>query len=236
MSTLTITVHNKSPDRRTFVIFNESPIPAIHSSDGASDDSSDVWINSWGQAPEVNAGTGTTVFQIAENFYAVCGSAPAALSKGLVISSSNSENAKLATESTPGSNWKIDIPQGQQGLEFDTDSTDSTNVGGFDINTIGDTWVASDFPGIYCGLGRDDPTGESGDVVPVFVFSPEANQQYNINPTRKFWISYSEELRGLQTSIVGIGESVLVDFTGKTETNCTVHLEQNNSWTLNFSP
>ncbi|KAK3374714.1 hypothetical protein B0H63DRAFT_512788 [Podospora didyma] len=229
MSQIIITVNNKSPNNEAFLIFNQLP-----------SDSSiphQIFTNTWGKADEVNSGGGQATFQITENFYAICGSAPSSLAKGLVISVANHKTADLTTGSKKGSNWKIDIPPNSHGLLFGKDTSDSDAPGGFTINTVGDTWVSSDYPTHYCGLGRDDPTGNGGGVVPVAVFAPDANQTYKITPERKFWISYGGDIAGLQTEIKDFGTPVLVDFTNKTETQATVDLEANYSWSdVKFSP
>jgi len=133
MGTIKIIVKNASLEPQSFSIFNEtpydSPLPG------------QLWWNTWGTADQVNAQVGETTFTITETYYAVCGAAPKALAKGLVISTTNPEVVTLGNASTEGSNWLINIPPGQRGLEFITNSKDSNAPGGFTINTVGDTFV-----------------------------------------------------------------------------------------------
>ena len=128
-----IIVRNHSLEPQSFSIFNQAP----------SDSSlpGQLWWNTWATADQVDAQTGETTFGITETYYAICGAAPKALAKGLVISTTNSEVASLGTTSTKGSNWLINIPPGQTGLEFITNSKDSDILGGFTINTVGDTFA-----------------------------------------------------------------------------------------------
>jgi hypothetical protein len=133
---ITITVNNKSTSNESFQIFNAFP-----QYDGAV---GNQYINAWGTAPEVDAHTGSTTFQITEQFYAICGNAPSALSKGLVISTENYEPTQLTTTKA-GSNWKLDIPPKQAPIFTGTDGLDSTTQGGFTINTTGDTWISTDY-------------------------------------------------------------------------------------------
>ncbi|KAB5575539.1 hypothetical protein GE09DRAFT_1184548 [Coniochaeta sp. 2T2.1] len=130
-SLLTIKVDNKTSALLPFQIFNAPP--DNHGDQGT------AYINTWGTAPEVDPLTGSAVFQITSQYYA------------------NYEKATLTSDAGSGSDWHLDIPDGGAPIFTQPDKGDSDAKGGFTINTLADTWVPSDYPNRFCGIGRGQP-------------------------------------------------------------------------------
>jgi hypothetical protein len=83
----------------------------------------------------------------------------------------------------------------------------------------------------------DNPVQGQAGVVPVAVWNPDANQKYQITPERVYYTAYGDSISRLQAAVTDLGTPVKIDFTGKTETNCSVDLTPDFSWSdPPFSP
>lgn len=58
----------------------------------------------------------------------------------------------------------------------------------------------------------------NSDIVPVAVWTAKPNQDYEITPVQKFFISTGSSSEGDAVQVTDLGQTVTFDFTSRTET------------------
>lgn len=86
---------------------------------------------------------------------------------------------------------------------------------------------------IFIGLGAKN---EVDAVVPIASIIPGPAMQYMITPKNAYYINSGINVPGkIMDYAASIRTAALVDFTGKTETNAIVTVDEHNKWAVAYS-
>ena len=133
MGDYSITIRNNSnvPDR-VYLLFQEKPVQNPL-------DDKQVFYNIFAAAPPIGSGDGSEVtFSIHRDFFAICGTPPAALAKGVKISTSSFLPVTLSQGgASPKAGSSVFLTTTDSSPKWDDSQTTTTNdaVNGFVINT-----------------------------------------------------------------------------------------------------
>ena len=79
----------------------------------------------------------------------------------------------------------------------------------------------------FLGLGRDNPAPNAPiPVTPVAVIQADPSSKYKLAPKAIYYISTGKLVEGTVVIIEQLGQIAQIDFTGKSETTATVHLQK----------
>jgi len=167
-------------------------------------------------------------FTVTMDNFAVCGTTPKSLGNGVTLSNSDWVAVQLAG-TTPGTVPFMAVESGSPG--FTTPFGTTTLANSFGIQT--DKWNPREYTNIYCGYGKND---DSGNVVPVSVWTAEPVKTYELTPQVSFYISTGGYQPGTVVDKTTLGEPCEIDFTqalsGQTVANITNNVD--NTYTLVF--
>ncbi|KAM7194053.1 hypothetical protein V8F20_008149 [Naviculisporaceae sp. PSN 640] len=226
----TIHIINQTDEKQRFQVFADPPqvTGAVNT----------IWINSLAQAPPIRSGGEANFeFPLPPQYFAVCGTT---LGEIVKITTEIVKPVVLGTSDSPGSDWRLTVENHPgAGPDFAAaDESDSHVVGGFTINTLNESWIPSQHPAAYVGLGRQDPAhpGSGVDnVIPVATWKPKPNQIYQIRPNNVYWVVYGNIAPGPHDDIHELGVVPFkVGFTAQTSTTAYLTLRPDYTWFATF--
>lgn len=119
MANVTIRVINDSSQPQKFLIYNSPP--------QSSGPQGQPLSNVWGVSPGVGPQGGSTQFNIAEEYYGICGNSPSPVTQGTVIDIQSQARVNLTTASAPGT--KVPVLADGGAVFFDNQDIGQTNAG-----------------------------------------------------------------------------------------------------------
>ncbi|KFZ13843.1 hypothetical protein V502_06413 [Pseudogymnoascus sp. VKM F-4520 (FW-2644)] len=202
VSTYSIQVYNDSGIPQNYLLFQSAP--------QLSGDAT-VFTNVYQQSQQIPSGDGSNVtFNMTNQYYAVIGTAPTPIDKGVKVNTSSYIPVQLSSASQGGTKAVMTTSGGGTGCSFDdsaqTLESDIENT--FEIET--DDSFGYPSPGnIFLGMGAQSPSG----VVPVASVSAAPNQKYYFNPVARWYIGTGTYTPGTVVNITDIGNIQECDFT-----------------------
>jgi len=224
MTDYTINVTNQSNDKQVYLLFSEAP--------KASTNVGEAWSNVWMASKIIQPTTGhdKAIYTITMNNFAVCGTTPESLGDGVTLANSDWVAVDLAGI-TPGTVPFMEVDEGSPG--FTTPFGTTTLANSFGIKT--DKWNPQEYTNIYCGYGKYD---DSGNVVPVSVWTAEPSKTYELTPLVSFYISTGDYQPGTVVDKTTLGLVCEIDFTqakaGQTVANIVNNLDNTYSLTFDY--
>jgi hypothetical protein len=79
------------------------------------------------------------------------------------------------------------------------------------------------------------PRPQQQDVLPVAVWKAVPNQQYQITPHRKYYITTGSYAAGTVVDVTQLGKVAALDFTGKQENLATVTMNADYTYDVKYS-
>ncbi|MCJ1400404.1 hypothetical protein MMC11_003609 [Xylographa trunciseda] len=229
MASYQILVKNKSGAPRAYFLFVETPqvsnVPAAK-----------VFQNVYIAAKPVPDMTGTAIFKVIKDLYAVTGTSPSALDANVSVYTGDYEVVKICQSSgaatTQGSATHV---TGGSGAQFDTSKLTET------CNTEGSFSIQTDssfrFPNpdnIFIGLGAADPDDKTT-IVPVATFQAMPSTTNFIIPVTKYYVSWGTYTAGQVIDVATISASAPVDFTGKSSSLAKIVHNNDGTFDVTFN-
>jgi len=218
-----ITIFNESNDKRQYLLFMEPP----QTSDA---NSGKVFTNIFAKAPSIPSGNGSNViFKIQSEFFAVTGTPPAELAKGVSVSTGSYRPVQLGQkqvkqlgsldilstyDNPPVPEWKVNNPPLTTTAEM-----------GFGVNTD-QTFKYPNGNNIFIGLGARDPFNAKR-IVPTATVAARPGSQYTFYPKVKYYVCTGNFSDGEIVDIKEIGTKLEIDFSN-TMTPPNVSFTQDN--------
>lgn len=141
MTEYTITVHNKSEDFQTYLLFASQPLTKWHNGE--------IFTNIYQVAHRIPSPHGSTVFTINPAPFAVCGTLPTPLAVGVKAETEDYTSVILGNKSTPVYGSYIPVSVEDDSPSFNLPLMKTTVITGFEMSTTA-------FP--YPSPSKSDPS------------------------------------------------------------------------------
>ncbi|KAL8787469.1 MAG: hypothetical protein Q9195_007761 [Heterodermia aff. obscurata] len=244
MSSVNITVKNKSGVTRAYFLFVKAPEVSLGDK---------VFSNVYIQAPPVPNGNGTASFSCQTDYFAVCGTNPGQpLGSKVQVTTGDWGIAKINQGGKNGSHFLMKGDPGNaaafdgSNLKQDCDQkgaflVESTgfklgNGGKHNHNDSKRSYraVLMGTANQFIGLGARDPFDPTN-IIPVACVPAQPSTQAYFVPHNTYYVSWGTYLPGQIVDITTISDPAEVDFTGKAATMAKVEHTLDGSWNVTFN-
>ena len=215
MAATTYNIHiiNNSGLERNYLIFAKPPV--------VSGTLGEVYSNAWVTLPDIPTLCNAYI-SYTDEIFAYWGTVESKVAPGADVYIGQGVPVQLGPDGTD-----YFFTAQPTGFDFSKTANDAP-AGQFSITSASNFGKTSQF---VFGLAK---INGSGLVAPVATFAGQPNTTFNIAPVTNFWVSTGSYTAGTVIDITAIGQSIEVDFTGKSETTAIVTQDSSRQFTVRY--
>ncbi|KAF7169652.1 hypothetical protein CNMCM5623_002336 [Aspergillus felis] len=219
-----IQVYNNSDQLQNYVLFQTVNVPSGQPN---------VFANVYQSSGIIESGTYSQVtFQMANEYYAVCGTNPAPLGDHVRVTTGSAVPVTLSSgetpPETPGTLCVMSTTDGEYPHWASVTQTQNTEPSAFCISCDG----SFNYPtptNIFIGTGVQDPVSKH--IIPVATVPASPSSNFYFQPIVKYHIGTGEFEAGTVVNITEIGPVLDVDFTQLPENSAVYTQGRNGEYT-----